>query len=278
MPVGKQAIKRRIRSVQATKKITQAMELIAISKYQKQKALLERNKDYANTLLNMVSDIASRSYVEDVFWLNEKEDTHPLVMLITSDLGLCGGYNSNVLKLFKQNKHVSKSIVIGHKGIQHTSSRGYEIIPLSLEGLNTAVINDVMADVYDQIKNGELTSIHVIYTEFVNSVTFEPKMVKLYPFTIPESTTTTSMNVETLFEPSGSEILNQLIPMTISSSIYRMVLSSKASEQASRRLAMENATDNAEDIIENLTLKFNQSRQAAITQEISEIVAGADAL
>jgi F-type H+-transporting ATPase subunit gamma len=278
MPVGKQAIKRRIRSVQATKKITQAMELIAISKYQKQKALLERNKDYANTLLNMVSDIASRSVVEDVFWLNEKEDTHPCVMLITSDLGLCGGYNSNVLKLFKQNKHVSKSIVIGHKGIQHTSSRGYDIIPLSLEGLNTAVINDVMSDIYDQIKHGELTSIHVIYTEFVNSVTFEPKMVKLYPFTIPESTTTSSMNVETLFEPSGSEILNQLIPMTISSSIYRMVLSSKASEQASRRLAMENATDNAEDIIENLTLKFNQSRQAAITQEISEIVAGADAL
>jgi F-type H+-transporting ATPase subunit gamma len=279
MPMGKQAIKRRIRSVQATKKITQAMELIAISKYQKQKALLERNKDYANTLLNMVSDIASRSYVEDVFWLNEKEDTNPCVMLITSDLGLCGGYNSNVLKIFKQNKHVSKSIVIGHKGIQHTSSRGFDIIPLNSEGLTTAVINDVMSDIYDQIKHGEITSIHVIYTEFINSVTFEPQMVKLYPFTIPESTTaSTSMNVETLFEPSGSEILNQLIPMTISSSIYRMVLSSKAAEQASRRLAMENATDNAEDIIENLTLKFNQSRQAAITQEISEIVAGADAL
>ncbi len=277
MPVGKQAIKRRIRSVQATKKITQAMELIAISKYQKQKALLERNKNYADALLRMVADIASRSVVEDVFWLNEREDTQPCVILITSDLGLCGGYNSNTLKIFKQLKSVKKTIVIGQKGIQFTSSRGYDITSMSSEGVTTAQINDVMRDVYDQIQRGELTSIHVVYSEFVNSVTFEPKEVKLYPFSIPQATST-SMMVETLFEPSGSEILNQLIPMTISASIYRMYLSSKASEQASRRLAMENATDNAEDIIENLTLKFNQSRQAAITQEISEIVAGADAL
>lgn len=278
MAVGKQAIKRRIRSVQATKKITQAMELIAISKYQKQKALLERNKAYADTLLSMVADIASRSYVEDVFWLNEREDTHPCVILITSDLGLCGGYNSNVLKIFKQNKHLSKAIVIGYKGIQYTSSRGYDITSMSSEGVTTAMINDIMTDVYTRIKHNEITSIHVIYTEFINSVTFEPKKVKLYPFTIPESKAKTKMMVETLFEPSGAEILNELIPMTISASIYNMLLSSKASEQASRRLAMENATDNAEEIIENLTLKFNQSRQAAITQEISEIVAGADAL
>ena len=140
------------------------------------------------------------------------------------------------------------------------------------------MINDIMTDVYTRIKHNEITSIHVIYTEFINSVTFEPKKVKLYPFTIPESKAKTKMMVETLFEPSGAEILNELIPMTISASIYNMLLSSKASEQASRRLAMENATDNAEEIIENLTLKFNQSRQAAITQEISEIVAGADAL
>lgn len=278
MPVGKQAIKRRIRSVQATKKITQAMELIAISKYQKQKALIERNKAYAETLLTMVAEIASRSYMEDVFWLNEREDTHPCIILVTSDLGLCGGYNSSVLKLFKQNKRASRTIVIGAKGIQFTTSRGYEIASMSSEGLNTAMINDIMVSVYNQIRHKEITSIHVIYTEFINSVTFEPRQVKLYPFTLPPAKSTPSLQVETLFEPSGPEILNELIPMTISASIYKMVLSSKASEQASRRLAMENATDNAEEIIDNLTLKYNQSRQAAITQEISEIVAGADAL
>jgi F-type H+-transporting ATPase subunit gamma len=277
MPIGKQAIKRRIRSVLATKKITQAMELISISKYQKQKALLERNKNYADTLLDMVADIASRSYVEDVFWLEEREDTHPCVILITSDLGLCGGYNSNTLKVFKQVSSVNQCIAIGYKGVRYTTSRGYNVISLSSEGLNMAMINEVMSGIYDQIKNNEITSIHVVYTEFINSVTFDPKSVKLYPFSVPEKEST-SLMAETIFEPSGSDILNELIPMTISSSIYRMYLSSKASEQAARRLAMENATDNAQEIIENLTLKFNQSRQAAITQEISEIVAGADAL
>jgi F-type H+-transporting ATPase subunit gamma len=277
MPVGKQAIKRRIRSVLATKKITQAMELISISKYQKQKALLERNKNYADTLLDMVADIASSSYVEDVFWLNEREDTNPCVILITSDLGLCGGYNSNVLKIFRQVSSINKCIAIGYKGVRYTTARGYNVIPLSSEGLNMPIINEVMSGIYEQIKVDEISSIHVVYTEFINSVNFEPKSVRLYPFTVPEKEKT-SLEAETIFEPSGPDILNQLIPMTISSSIYRMYLSSKASEQAARRLAMENATDNAQEIIENLTLKFNQSRQAAITQEISEIVAGADAL
>lgn len=277
MPVGKQAIKRRIRSVLATKKITQAMELISISKYQKQKSLLERNKNYADTLLDMVADIASRSNVDDVFWLDEREDINPCVLLITSDLGLCGGYNNNTLKIFKQISKVNQCIAIGYKGVRYTTSRGYNVISLSSEGLNMATINEIMSGIYEQIKNKEISSIHVVYTDFINSITFDPKIVKLYPFTVPKKERS-SLLAETIFEPSGSEILNELIPMTISSSIYRMYLSSKASEQAARRLAMENATDNAQEIIENLTLKFNQSRQAAITQEISEIVAGADAL
>lgn len=282
MATGKQAIKRRIRSVEATKKITQAMELIATSKLQKQKLLLEQNREYSETLNGMLSSIVANATVDDVFWFDKREDTNPATIILTSDLGLCGGFNTNLLKLFAFEKLTSSKIaVIGTKGLQWLKNRNVDAsFPFVYsEDITYGRVGEVLQTLLDHYRNNEITSIRIIYTQFVNSVTFEPRVKQLLPFVIQKDEhKEKKLNKDTIFEPNAQEILNDLVPMALRSMIYRYFLESKTSEQASRRLAMENATDNAQEIIEDLTLKYNQSRQAAITQEISEIIAGADAL
>ena len=282
MATGKQAIKRRIRSVEATKKITQAMELIATSKLQKQKLLLEQNREYSETLNGMLSSIVANATLDDVFWFDKKEDTAPCTILLTSDLGLCGGFNSNLLRLFSEERlYESKIAVIGTKGLQWLKHRSYApSIPFVFsDEFSYNKVGEVISQLLEKYRENKITSIRLIYTQFVNSVTFEPRIKQLLPFEVElKDQDHQRMNKDTIFEPNAQEILNDLVPMALRSMVYRYYLESKTSEHASRRLAMENATDNAQDIIENLTLKYNQSRQAAITQEISEIIAGADAL
>ncbi|MDP2813905.1 MAG: ATP synthase F1 subunit gamma [Erysipelotrichaceae bacterium] len=280
MATGKQAIKRRIRSVEATKKITQAMELIATSKLKRQKEKMEQNREYAHVMKNMVSKILSTSYVDEVIWMKKREDTRPLTIIFTSDLGLCAGYNSNMLRFFKLKvdpKH--PVLLIGLKGYSWLRNRNFNLLSelMKSDDLSFQEIASVVNRALEMYELQEVTSINVLFTHFVNSVTFEPEMIKLLPVD-EDFSTTEEAHVETIFEPSGSVILNYLIPMYVRSVTYSCWLETKTSEQASRRMAMENATDNAEEIIDKLVLQYNQSRQAAITQEISEIVAGADAL
>jgi F-type H+-transporting ATPase subunit gamma len=280
MATGKQAIKRRIRSVEATKKITQAMELIATSKLKRQKEKMEQNREYARVMKDMVSQILSTSYVDEVIWMKKREDTNPLTIVFTSDLGLCAGYNSNMLRFFKLKVAPHHPVLlIGLKGYSWLKNRNFNLISelmksddLSFQEISTVV--NIALEMYEQ---QEISSINVLFTHFVNSVNFEPEMIKLLPVE-EDFNKSTSAYVETIFEPSGATILNYLIPMYVRSVTYSCWLETKTSEQASRRMAMENATDNAEEIIDKLVLQYNQSRQAAITQEISEIVAGADAL
>jgi F-type H+-transporting ATPase subunit gamma len=280
MATGKQAIKRRIRSVEATKKITQAMELIATSKLKRQKEKMEQNREYARVMKDMVSQILSTSYVDEVTWMKKREDTNPLTIVFTSDLGLCAGYNSNMLRFFKLKVAPHHPVLlIGLKGYSWLKNRNFNLISelmksddLSFQEISTVV--NIALEMYEQ---QEISSINVLFTHFVNSVNFEPEMIKLLPVE-EDFNKSTSAYVETIFEPSGATILNYLIPMYVRSVTYSCWLETKTSEQASRRMAMENATDNAEEIIDKLVLQYNQSRQAAITQEISEIVAGADAL
>ncbi len=280
MPAGKQAIKRRIRSVEATKKITQAMELIAVSKFQKQKQILEKNKEYSDTLERVCAQILRSAEKEDVFWTQQKEDENPLIIVFTSDLGLCGAYNANVLKHFRSHKMQGELVVIGTKGYSWFKYRGYTLSrPLILsDDLDFKTIFDAMTHVINRYRNHEITSVHVYYTKFINSVNFEPANKRVLPFEPNNEEQDDVLEAETIFEPNPQTILDHMIPMNVISMIYRLYLESKTSEQASRRIAMENATDNAEEIVEHLTLKYNQSRQAAITQEISEIISGADAL
>jgi F-type H+-transporting ATPase subunit gamma len=241
---------------------------------------MEQNREYAHVMKSMVSQILSTSYVDEVIWMKKREDTNPLTIVFTSDLGLCAGYNSNMLRFFKQKVEPRHPVLlIGLKGYSWLKNRNFNILSelMKSDDLSFQEISTVVNKALEMYENEEISSINVLFTHFVNSVSFEPEMIKLLPVE-KDLSKKEQTHVETIFEPSGASILNYLIPMYVRSVTYSCWLETKTSEQASRRMAMENATDNAEEIIDKLVLQYNQSRQAAITQEISEIVAGADAL
>ncbi len=280
MAANKQALKTRIRSITATKKITSAMRLMATSKLKKQKDLALLNREYAHTLRNTMDKILSNNKgVESVF-LTQREDTNPLVIIFTSDMGLCGGYNTNALKkLAAETAKNARVIVIGKKGNSFLVNREYNVVNelILSDKVNFLELSEIAQDALEQYEKEEITSIRVYYTRFENSVTFVPEVIQLLPSSISK-TEKDETYTSTIYDPNPTAILDQLIPMYVKSMLYSTLLETKTSEQASRRMAMEQATDNAEELIDNLKLVYNRARQDAITQEISEIVAGADAI
>jgi F-type H+-transporting ATPase subunit gamma len=279
MAQNRQALKSRIRSTQATMKITSAMELMSNSKLQRQRSMMEKNREYSTTLLKTLHHILSESdQVENKYLLKNNSET-VLTIVFSSDLGLCGGYNVNMLRyastLMKKEDPI---IVIGSKGRSWLSSRGYNVVNeyIDSDAFDYVEASNMIDKALQQVLSKEIGKIQVVYTYFKNTVTFEPKLEVLFP--VEKGQGKLESKQEILFEPNADEILNTLIPMALKSTLYSLWMETKTSEQASRRLAMENATDNAEELKEKLVLQFNQARQAAITQEITEIVAGADSL
>ena len=279
MAQNRQALKSRIRSTQATMKITSAMELMSNSKLQRQRSMMEKNREYSTTLLKTLHHILSESdQVENKYLLKNDSET-VLTIVFSSDLGLCGGYNVNMLRyaasLMKKEDPV---IVIGSKGRSWLSSRGYNVVNevIDSDAFDYVEASNMIEKALQQVLSKEIGKIQVVYTYFKNTVTFEPRLEVLFP--VEKGQGKLESKQEILFEPNADEILNTLIPMALKSTLYSLWMETKTSEQASRRLAMENATDNAEELKEKLVLQFNQARQAAITQEITEIVAGADSL
>lgn len=278
MAQGKLAIKARIRSVDSTKKITKAMQLVASSKLKKQKTFMEENKEYAFYLKETVADILSSLEYSTHPYLQENEG-RPVTIVFTSDMGLCGGYNANVLRMLE--KEIGKDtdvIMLGSRGNAWISSRDFHVVRKenNLEDECYSELASIADEVLEQYRNKEISSIRILYTKFVNSVTFHPTLDVLLP--IPKQEQTKKHSAQTEFEPAGDKILDTLVPMYVRSLLYSYFLETKTSEQASRRMAMESATDNAEEIKETLELQYNQARQAAITQEITEIVGGVNAL
>ncbi len=279
MAQGKLAIKARIRSVDSTKKITKAMQLVASSKLKKQKQYMEENREYAHYLKETVSDILM-SLKDSKHPYLQRHEGKAVTIVFTSDMGLCGGYNANVLrKLEKEIGNEDDMIMIGTRGVNWIKNRDFHVIKEEMD-LEDECYNElaVIADeLLMQYRNQEIGSIRILYTKFINSVSFEPDYVTLLP--IEEvAHQGDAYERDTDFEPSGNQILDTLIPMYVRSLLYSYYLQTKTSEQASRRMAMESATDNAEEIKETLELQYNQARQAAITQEITEIVGGVNAL
>ena len=285
MPVGLQATKRRIRSVSSTKKITKAMELVATSKLKKTKNRFEEVKAYTEEIMNMVGSIMSKKIDANCDYLKANDSDKTLYIVVTSSLGLCGGYNANVYKTVLTEVPVENSllVVLGSKGCSFFKNRGYEIIegyPEDSTGDEYEVARKVSRIALSKFTSKRVGKIKLVYTRYVNSVTFQPLIVDLLPVTKPVMLETSSENKvhkDTLFEPDATTILNTLIPMYFESSLYGKFVECHVSEQASRRMAMENASDNADEIIEQLQLQYNKARQSAITQEITEVVAGADA-
>ena len=278
MAGNKSAIKSRIKSINSTKKITGAMELISNSKLVKNRNMMEKNRTYANAIEEMVSSMLSGELVSENDYLTSKDAKQKAYFIFTSDMGLCGGYNINVYKLILEK--VSKDdyvFFIGNKYYSQVKSDGFNILneQIGSDCVDYSTIKKYADTALDMYKQNKISSINVIYTCFVNNINFKTKGCSILP---GERKSDKKEYKQIEFEPSPDEILVDLIPMMVESQIYSKFLESKTSEHGNRRFAMESATDNATELTDKLTLAYNQARQAAITQEITEIVSGADAL
>ncbi|HEV8023564.1 MAG TPA: F0F1 ATP synthase subunit gamma [Candidatus Nanopelagicales bacterium] len=291
--------RRRIRSVQATKKITKAMELIASSRIVKAQQRLDASMPYLTQLVDAVS--AAASHASDV-------SQHPLtsraekqesaaILLITADRGLAGAYSTNAIKegeaLTRNLNEKGMSVmpyVVGRKGVSYYRFRGREMGGEYTGFTDQPTYADAKRIGEDLLKafhgdeNGEggVDEIHVVSTHFVNMGTQETRVRRILPLEVVDEVVDTSEDGMPFplyeFEPSPEAVLDALLPRYIEQMVYLSLLTSAASEHAARRRAMKSATDNAEELIRSLTRQANQARQAEITQEISEIVGGADAL
>ncbi|MBS5587967.1 MAG: ATP synthase F1 subunit gamma [[Clostridium] spiroforme] len=284
MPGGMQEIKRRIRSVESTKKITKAMELVATSKLRKTRNQLEQSKPYYTNVALMTAEILAncKGDNDSVYLIENKNVKKDVYVVIASSLGLCGGYNANI---FKEIKNVIKPddyvYSVGSKVTSYLNKNHQGITDSKYESLNmTFNFKDIINLVNELTRmycEKEIGKIKIVYTEFVNNLTFKPRIVTLLPIDPNDFDQIEISKKTTLFEPSSQEVLDNLIPMYLQAVIYGYIIESSTSENAARRISMENATDNADELTEQLLLKYNQARQTAITNEISEIVAGANA-
>jgi F-type H+-transporting ATPase subunit gamma len=286
--------RRRIRSVQSTKKITRAMELIAASRIAKAQARVAAAQPYADAITRAVSAVASETSTEHPLTSSVENPTRAAVLLISSDRGLAGGYSINVLRtgeelsqLLRDEDKEPVPYLIGRKAVSYYKFRNREVAE-SWTGFSeqpsyddAKLAADALIEAFiTPTDEGGVDEIHVVFTEFVSPLTQRPKAVRVLPLVVVETDEEAPDGPLPLyeFEPSGEEVLDALLPRYVESRIYAALLQSAASESAARRRAMKAATDNAEELIRSLTRAANAARQAEITQEISEIVGGADAL
>lgn len=284
MAKGMRDIKRQIKSVQNTKQITKAMEMVAAAKLRRAQETATAARPYAEKIKEVVSSIAAGSSNLRNPLLQVREVKKTAYLIITSDRGLAGAFNTNVIRrttqLIKEN-HKSNDefalFVVGRKGRDYFTKRGYPIIE-SVTGMpdapKFAQIKTLASKAVSYFVEGQYDELVLVYNEFVNALTQRAVEKRLLPMAAPESK---GNKVAYEYEPSPEGVLDVLLPKYAETLIYSAVLESKASEFGSRMTAMGNATKNATKMIGSLTLTYNRARQAAITQEISEIVAGANA-
>lgn len=283
MARSQQAIRARIKSVASTQKIIHAMELLSNAKLQKYRKQLQENSEYGKSMNDVLNQVLANMNNDDNIYVRPHKATRRFVILFSSDLGLCGGYNHNAFKEAADYLSNDDTIyVFGTKGYNWLKNHGYTPLNETVVDCSNATYNDISNVVSLALQaylNDEVGSIELIYTHYVNGVTFTPVVKQLLPLQLDENyQQQTGEYVETLYEPNQQVILDQLIPLALKSIVYTCWIDSNTSEQASRRMAMESANDNAETLSQQLLLQYNQARQAAITQEIQEVVAGADSL
>ena len=276
-------IKRRKSSIQSTQQITKAMKLVSTVKLQKARNRAEATNPYFNYMYKTVSSMLAKSGTIDHPYLRGGQSNKKAVVVITSNRGLAGGYNSNIVKLITGGDFVKEDLdiyAVGGKGVEALSRRGYNIVENASEIMEAPTYSDAAAlcnKVLDAFTKGEVGEIYLAYTHFKNTVSQEPKLIKLLPVEIDPAETDDS-NVLMNYEPNEEEALNMIIPKYVTSLFYGALVEAVASENGARMQAMDSATSNAEDIISDLTLKYNRERQGAITQELTEIIAGASAI
>ena len=282
-------IKRRRGSIQSTQQITKAMKLVSTVKLQHARTEAEKSKTYFDCMYETVNHILSSVGDMDHPYLVPGNAKKKAVIVITSNRGLAGGYNSNVVKLITRHEGWEKEelqiYAIGNKGREALARNGYEIaedLSYVAEAPAFRAAMELSDRLLDLFRAGEIGEIYLAYTSFKNTVSHEPTLLQLLPVerehhaqgVHSEDGSKALMN----FEPTDEEALNMIIPKYITSLIYGALKEAIASENGARMQAMDNATSNAEEMISDLTLKYNRARQGSITQELTEIIAGAEAI
>jgi F-type H+-transporting ATPase subunit gamma len=286
--------RRRIRSVQSTKKITRAMELIAASRIVKAQQRVSAAQPYTNQLTRVISALASQSTIEHPLLEEHPNANRAAVLVVTSDRGLAGGYNANALKtaaqleaLLRNEGKTPVAYLVGRKAVGFYKFRGREV-EQSWTGFSEQPTYDDAREVAGALidaflrssEDGGVDEIHVVHTEYASALTQRAVANRILPLVVEESDAPPPEGALPLyeFEPDGAVLLDALLPRFVTTRVYAALLEAAASESASRRRAMKAATDNADELIKSLTRAANSARQAEITQEISEIVGGATAL
>ena len=287
MAVGKE-IKTQIASIGSTRKITSAMEMVAASKMRKAQDRMQSSRPYAQSIRGVVQHLAKANPEYRHLYMQEREVKRVGFIIVASDRGLCGGLNVNMFKaaIAKMKEFNQQSVevdicALGSKAISFFRNYGGNVVAAK-GGLGDAPelgqplgSVKVMLDSYDE---GKLDKLFIVSNDFVNTMTQKPAVEQLLPLKAGEDEEKLSHHWDYLYEPDAKELLNGLLKRYIESLVYQAVVENNACEQAARMLAMKNATDNAGNLIDELQLVYNKARQAAITQEISEIVGGAAAV
>lgn len=272
MVASKQGLKNRIHSIDSTKKITKVMQLIASTELTRLRKKMEHNEEYAQAMADLLA------FVPEI--KAQADDLPDCYIAISSDMGLCGAYNANIFRLLQESYQPTDYLmVVGSRGLTWATNRHFNLASQETNlneddaYLKLAHMMDVALDLF---MSGRVKSVRILYTHYKNSLSFEARADQVLPIAPKEKKV--SLHAQMEFEPSKAQMGELVLPMALKSILFSHYLESKVSEQASRRTAMETATDSANELRENLMLEYNQARQASITEEIIEIVGGANAL
>ena len=277
-------LRRRIKSVKNIQQITKAMKLISTVKLQKSRAKAEASKPYYDMMYDTINSMLRKSGTIEHKYLKAGDSKRKAVIVITSNRGLAGGYNSNIAKLVLQDERLKPELTdvyaIGRKGKDALAKKGYNIAQDYSEVINEPIYRDaadITMELLDAFGQNRIGEIYLVYTSFKNTVTQIPTLKKLLPVEMAEGSEKADLALMN-YEPNEDEVLDSIIPKYMSSLIYGALLEAVASENGARMTAMDSATNNAEDMIEELGLIYNRARQGSITQELTEIIAGANAI
>ena len=276
--VSTKEIKNRIRSMESTKQITKAMEMVASSKLRKAQAQVNASRPYFETLYETLQNIAQSGRDFSSPYLVEQKCQKAIYIVIAGDRGLAGGYNSNVLKtvMAQMEGKDSQVLPIGKKAVDYFKSHGVSILSdsyVEAEDVSVADCFTIAKDLCKRYLAGQFGRVYVVYTDFVSVLSQVPNTKQLLPL-LRQERTGSAPESDIVYEPDCESVFASIIPEYLGGVLYGALCESRASEQAARRTAMDAATSNADEMIAGLSLQFNRARQAAITQEITEIVAG----
>ncbi len=279
--VSTKEIKTRIRSMESTKQITKAMEMVAASKLRRAQAQVANSRPYFEILYTTIRDITRSNRDFSSPYLKERPVKKVMYLVIAGDRGLAGGYNSNILKLVMSQIQDKDAVVlpIGKKAVDFFKSKNVPILTENYAEAASVGIGDcfsISKQLSKAFLEGEFDEVYVAYTSFVSMLSQQPATMQLLPLKKPEAREEPAAprRCDTIYEGDSEEVFAAIVPEYLGGILYGALCESRASEQAARRSAMDSATQNADEMIADLSLKFNRARQAAITQEITEIVAG----